>query len=245
MFAFIFCGFLQILIKTESCSGLHSPSCTYLPVRVLSKTLLESVDCFLIKSNCFLMKDFQISPTESKYWQIFLFHITSWCFGKLSRQNKSLRDTAAGNKISLQIFSVLVLYVISFFYLILCTCYPAQNIMSSRPFIWRRSCSSPLILLLWFDVSGSLCTCLKCPTLAQFFCSFILGCLEGWSVQEMGLDFSQGRDGCLPEIKQTSRIYQVNICFTSRMHSIAMCAPCALTLLLLCVISVSVFSICL
>lgn len=36
-----------------------------------SKALLESVDNVLIKSNCFLMKDFEIPPTESKYWQVY------------------------------------------------------------------------------------------------------------------------------------------------------------------------------
>lgn len=74
------------------------------------------------------MKDFPISPTESKYLQISLFHITSWCSGMLPWKNKSLGDTAAGNKISLQISSVLVLLVISFFNPVLCTCFPAQNI---------------------------------------------------------------------------------------------------------------------
>lgn len=97
--------------------------------------------------------------------------------------------------------------------------------MLLRPFIRRRSCSSPLIPPLLFDVSGSLRTCQKCSTLAQFLLSspcVLSYSLEGRSVEELGFDFLQERECCLPEIKQMLRTYQVSVCFTSRIHSIDM-----------------------
>lgn len=71
------------------------------------------------------------------------------------------------------------------------------------PFIWSRSCSLPLSLLLWFDANRSLWTCQKCPTLAQFVLSYpscVVKLPRGLACRGSGIWLLQETNCCLPEI---------------------------------------------